>query len=76
MSEAFRRPMERRIHAAESSLGRILSYAGERLLHPLRLFRAIACGILASDEAEAKKTEDTRQAARSWPATFHYVALV
>jgi hypothetical protein len=50
--------------------------AGKSLLEPLKLFRAVGCGILVSDEAAAKTSEDTRPAARSWPATFHYVALV
>jgi hypothetical protein len=54
----------------------LAKFPPESVVEPLRLFRAIGCGILVSDEAAAKTTENTRQAARTWPATFHYVALV
>src|SRR5690349_20720431 len=44
--------------------------------NPLKLFRTICCGILVSDEAAAKTTEDTRHAACNLSAAYPYVALV
>jgi len=42
----------------------------------LRLFRAIPCGILNGDEAEAKVLENYRQTAGRLPVSIHYATLV